>query len=336
MGVNDPAASPSSAGAPPGDEAPPSGTPGVRLRPSGRGPYVRPNGWLAILFGLAFVAIGTAIALIGFRVIPVAPASVHAPRWLIALVGFLFALPGLAAVLGGIASLFRRSALDARIAQSPDQPWLGDYPWKTEGFRAGGLWPSLRAFLGAAFIFLFLAPFHGWAYHDGSCFLYGIVGLFDLLALGTIAYGLHLFIRFVKFGSSWVRYHKFPYHPGDLVELAWGSDRGIGSFRKLVFTLRQIQERLETRGSDDGQTTTHVRYQQWADRFVIDGPGQHPGGADLPVTFLLPPDARGTELRGNPPRYWELEIHADTPGVDFKETYLIPVYPRGKTNPATP
>ena len=34
------------------------------------------------------------------------------------------------------------------------------------------------------------------------------------------------------------------------------------------------------------------------------------------------------------PRYWELEVHADTPGIDFRAIYLVPVYraPRGTTN----
>jgi hypothetical protein len=33
-----------------------------------------------------------------------------------------------------------------------------------------------------------------------------------------------------------------------------------------------------------------------------------------------------TQITADVPRYWELEITADTPGVDYKATFLIPIY----------
>ena len=33
-----------------------------------------------------------------------------------------------------------------------------------------------------------------------------------------------------------------------------------------------------------------------------------------------------SRLSDNPPTYWELEIHAKTPGVDYKASFLVPVY----------
>lgn len=49
--------------------------------------------------------------------------------------------------------------------------------------------------------------------------------------------------------------------------------------------------------------------------------------ASLPVTFQLPADeAFATQLTADSPVYWELDISAETPGVDFAATYLIPVY----------
>ncbi len=40
----------------------------------------------------------------------------------------------------------------------------------------------------------------------------------------------------------------------------------------------------------------------------------------------LPDDAVTTQLTANQPVFWELEVKLALPGLDFKETYLIPVY----------
>jgi hypothetical protein len=42
--------------------------------------------------------------------------------------------------------------------------------------------------------------------------------------------------------------------------------------------------------------------------------------------MILPDDARATDLRANRPIFWELEAQLDLPGLDFKETYLVPIY----------
>jgi hypothetical protein len=44
------------------------------------------------------------------------------------------------------------------------------------------------------------------------------------------------------------------------------------------------------------------------------------------VRFPIPPDAPTTELGARPPRYWELELSAEVPGVDFGARFLVPVY----------
>jgi hypothetical protein len=44
------------------------------------------------------------------------------------------------------------------------------------------------------------------------------------------------------------------------------------------------------------------------------------------LRYDLPADARPTQLSGDKPLYWELEVKLDLPGLDFNETYLVPVY----------
>ena len=51
--------------------------------------------WGGFLFGGIFVAVGTAILLVGTKVLPVDPASVKAPYWVLTAAGASFSLGGL-------------------------------------------------------------------------------------------------------------------------------------------------------------------------------------------------------------------------------------------------
>ncbi len=50
--------------------------------------------------------------------------------------------------------------------------------------------------------------------------------------------------------------------------------------------------------------------------------------ATLDLFFQLPAEDLGTALSASPPRYWELEVKAETAGVDYAATFLLPVYPK--------
>ena len=78
-------------------------------------------------------------------------------------------------------------------------------------------------------------------------------------------------------------------------------------------------------------------YELWSDTFEVEGPGEHRrGDAGVPVTFLLPPSKDlSTSLSERPPRYWELKVEADTPGVDYEATFLVPVYAKDPVQAGT-
>lgn len=108
-------------------------------------------------------------------------------------------------------------------------------------------------------------------------------------------------------------------------------DKGLGDYNHIVFTLRCVEEvpemsRYQSSRSHGNASPRWVRYQTYALTFEVEGPGRHLAGSAGPVAFPLPPRARVTDMTAEHPRYWELEVHADTPGVDFRATYLVPVY----------
>ncbi len=302
--------------------------PEERLSGSGRGPH-RTGGGCAVPFGLIFVAVGVGIILVGTKTISVDPSTVHAPYWVLAVVGVIFALAGLAVVGSGITGMRRKAQIEALIATNPNLPCLRDYPWDPAGVRSAGLGRIVGGFVVAGFMAIFLVPFHWWAITDPNFVVVIVVSIFDLVTLAVVGHCVYLAMRLRKYGSSSLRFGSFPFHPGQLVELFWTSTRGLGAFNKIVFTLRQIREQREVVGTGKNRRTVYRKYAQWSDTYTVEGPDTHEPGAELAITFLLPETGAATTLSDDPPSYWELEMQVDAPGVDFRESYLVPVYAKG-------
>jgi hypothetical protein len=49
-------------------------------------------------------------------------------------------------------------------------------------------------------------------------------------------------------------------------------------------------------------------------------------GKDIPLSFDLPSGGKSTNLESLPCYYWEIEVTADTPGVDYNAVFILPVY----------
>ena len=48
--------------------------------------------------------------------------------------------------------------------------------------------------------------------------------------------------------------------------------------------------------------------------------------AEIPISIRLPEGDYASRLLESPRRYWELEVKAETPGIDYAARFLIPVY----------
>jgi hypothetical protein len=130
----------------------------------------------------------------------------------------------------------------------------------------------------------------------GRWFWVGIVGLFDVVAVVVVGYA------FLGPGRS------------ELLE-------------PMTVTLRAVEEAYETRGSGKNRSQQVVFYETYVDSQAIDDVRRRwEGRRGLALEFDLPNEAAGTCLSERPPRYWELEITADVPGVDYKAVFLLPVY----------
>ncbi len=283
-----------------------------------------------IIFGLIFAAVGTLICLRAANVITAG--KVHVPMPILFVVGGIFGLPGVAIIGYGFVSMWRSARGKRRLASNPREPWLADHPWDTRYARDDGVRKIVKTFAGVVFVGAFLVPFH-WIglTKSGAWPMLLFVALFDLVIVGMTVHGIRQIVQRFKYGRSKVRYAAFPFFLGDMFEVEFLVDKGIVAAESIEFTLRCIEERREVRKSKSENSTTHttVCYELWSDTYRFDEAIDQQAGDALSVSFLLPDRDIGTQLMVKEPRYWELEIKAVTPGVDFEATYLVPVYARG-------
>ncbi|MHC5023686.1 MAG: hypothetical protein ACYTGG_07220 [Planctomycetota bacterium] len=285
------------------------------------------HGWPAVCFGVPFFGVGVLMVLIWQGLVPVKPGSVHAPMWIIGLIGPIFGLPGLFLIWHGLDTVRRRGRARRMMLLRPHEPWLADYPWNTTGARDDGVRGIVACVLGLGYLAVFLVPFHWWAIAaGGGWFVGGLVGLFDLVLLLFAGQLIHRVLQRAKYGRSYLHYGAFPFVPGDVLEAVFDCPRGLGHVEQLTCTLRCVEEAYEERGTGDDRRAEVVCYEAYRDTFEVDEPAEHRGDRGMAVSFLLPQDALTTDLASRPPRYWEIEVLAESRGPDFKATFLVPVY----------
>jgi hypothetical protein len=285
--------------------------------------------WGGLLFGGVFVAAGTAIVLVGLKIIPVNPRSVHAPFWVLAAAGASFALGGF--VVWGMA--LRQFAANRRrleaIRRYPNEPALADYLWHPDGFEVSE-WPGvIKIFAMAVGLTIFLSMFNWWAFGIGGPWMVkGIVGLFDFVAVMVWLQAMQQVGRALKFGHSKVQFETFPCFLPDPVAIRWQPFRGVGQVHKGTFTLRCIEEWMEQHGTGKNRTTVLIHNEIWRGVGMFEQPRNFQLRETVDLNFNIPTSARSTDLSADKPVFWELEVKLDLPGLDFAETYLVPIYHR--------
>ena len=290
-------------------------------------------GWPAVLFSLPFIGICTYIALTALKIIPSLgrPQSYNVSRELVAAFGGLFVMAGLAVLIHGFISLRDQSHRQRLLLKYPDQSWLADYRWNPKGIAGDELRKVYKTFGGAIGIIIFFIPFNWFAFFtkDIPSIFAVFVGFFDFFIILGLAYGSYLFLRFLKYGTSFLQFNQFPFFLDDKVDAVLNTE-AIKGLKDMVVTLRCIEEKYETRGTGRNRSTVIVSYQIYADSVKFDNAGQSQHmRLYLPVSFPLPRDLNyNTALSVRPAKYWQMELKAATPGINYLSTFLIPVYVR--------
>jgi hypothetical protein len=125
----------------------------------------------------------------------------------------------------------------------------------------------------------------------------------------------------LKFGESRVVYGTVPLYAGERLRLHFEGGRLLENCPSLEAQLLCVEEFYERAGEN-----SRAVYEQLYRDAVTFATGAA-GTAQL--GFDLPRDAPGTRLAvqaGEYPRYWELVVSANLPGIDYEGVFLLPIY----------
>ena len=279
------------------------------------------------LFGCPFVGVGTWIILVGTKVIPVDPATVHAPYWVLTVAGLVFALSGLALWVGAVRQLLANRRRQEAARRYSSEPALLDYAWNPRGFKAARWKRPIKAAAFAGFLTLFLSMFNWWAFVEGGPWMVKIiVGLFDLVLFVLWWATIASVAGAIKFGGSQIEFAHFPYRLPEPIVIRWEQPTGIVRVNKGSFTLRCVEEWFERGGGKNDDSRHLVHEEVWSGTWHLEEPRPFDLGKWMELRFEPPADAPSTQLSAERPVFWELEVKLDLPGLDFKETYLVPIY----------
>ncbi len=238
----------------------------------------------------------------------------------------LFIGPGALLAWQGVRGWLQRRRY---AAARPGDRILVDHPWDMRGDDGGLARRATNALAANLVLVGFLAPLHYLFLSEAKSGGLGtmvipiiVFGLFDLIVAITLGYALYLCLRWLKFRGTGVRFHAFPYVPGMPVQLTFNGGWRLANRQGLGAVLHCIREYYGQRGSGKQRTTSFVAESLFHTKATF---STDPAGRGL-VRLELPANAPSTCLSGTPPIYYEIEIEAAMPGVDYHGQFLVPVY----------
>jgi hypothetical protein len=298
------------------------------------------SGGAGVVVGLVLFGLGTGLGLAGLN------AGGHPEARPMGLtMGGAFALIGLVVGAQGARAVVARSRRRHVLAAHPAEPWLADHAWRREGVVDDSASQARGALVGGgvmtALVSTAASAMLGDAEGPGLFVLITLLGLFMAVGLGLIARGVYLVLRRSRHGLAELRFARFPFLLGEPLEVALVREQGAPRLQGLTATLSCVVERWVEREvvdhRDDAPRGRSSRALKRAEVWRAEKPVAWVHGGRIPIRFELPAPggaAVGTALSEDPPRYWELSLHADLPGLDFGATFLVPVYEKAK--PAAP
>lgn len=239
---------------------------------------------------------------------------------------------GLLMVLQGEHRWLRRLQHGA-FGNLPDWEW--DFGWNRRA-SSGERWrESIHTGVALLLITGFLVPIHLLLLGDRADPLrflpWLIVGAIDLVVMAGWTHWTHATIRHLSRGNITIRHEQFPIPLKANLTLQLEAPKMKGGTRlsaRLV-CVAEVMEKISP--MDDGPTIYHRPLWEETVEVIPD----ENGTAEL--AFRPPPGIPGTDVRADPPTYWELEIR--TPPQKDQPTAIIhlPIYTtpdgvvRGKT-----
>jgi hypothetical protein len=270
---------------------------------------------------MIFVVAGITVGVLGWQ--EKLNAQPGVPTWLAPIFGLIFALAGLSFVLHGVQGSMRQRRARQLREHHGHEPWVWDHPWDVTGSADDSPRRIRQMTWFATFLALFLIPFNWISFFSAERPLpfQVVTGLFDLFLVWAVWKVCYLIAQRVKYGETRLRFGRFPFAASEEIEVALPCVGALEGIVTLDATLRCVQERYEVRKSGKNRQSVVVSYEVWSAKQRTEAKR-----GELVWRFSPPEGVGGTTLSERPPRYWELEIKAETVGIDYAATFLVPVY----------
>ena len=300
-----------------------------QLYPRGKQTGLTPGA--GFLVGLIFLAAGTMIALVGLKVIHVDPKTVHVPYSVLTCIGAVFYAAGVWLWFMGYSQYKENCRRAAVQTQGSTAVAMADYPWAKTGTKDRRWDKASTQLVAVVFFTLFLSVFNWVAFFASRTPIFAklIVAVFDVVLVYVWIQCFLAWGRAMKFGASRVEFASFPFHMGEPVVLRWITPTGINRADSGVFQLRCVQQWYEARGSRNNRLSQLIQEVVWSGTYALSKPEQFPPGKSVELRFGTPENMPATNFSKGPKVvFWELQINLKEPGLDFTESYLVPVYSR--------
>ena len=239
---------------------------------------------------------------------------------------------GFFVVLGALVSFAGERGGRRFARQLPDRPWLHLAKWaalqgdSASSGNSAGILVMLGVFGWVAFCVTVL-----WVLdlETPGSFTF-VMFMVNLLAAIIAVLAARRLIQGFKFGKARLLLAQVPAEPGKNFAMRLMVPAELSRTEQLTATLRL--EKITTSGSGEKERTHQVTV--FERELVVPRSAfvEQRGRLAVELRFDIPDD-QPTSHHGDEPRYrWSVDVNAATPGIDFEDSFEVPVYRAGPGN----
>jgi hypothetical protein len=283
---------------------PPLAWPGASFNPAAQ-----------LLFGCVTILLSSTLCFGPWRLLPLAQPF-----------PFLIGAGGVAWSLAEIAAAWRLLRLRARAAHDASEPWKCSHPTGSTSLRddrvvmiGKSLWARL---VYSALLLLFASIVR--TLPNGKHWLATLaIGIGAAVLALQIATLLWEMLGRLAFGAVELQLERLPWLLGDPMRVQLVGGAKLADC-ELTLTLVCVRERWVQRYVSHRRRwyLEHDALYRQTHALHTDDRGYASATLELPVGALP------TDMAAEEPRYWEIELHAERPGLDYHGLFLTPIYER--------
>jgi hypothetical protein len=281
-----------------------------------------------ILFGIPFAGGGFFFLVVALRSLQNPDPKFQNPL-IGAFMGATFAVIGLLIMAAGFGVIKGSKRLQATQAAYPDQPWMWRKDWaqgRAQGQTAGSAmatWVFTLLWNGISFLPVYFFFTRGLS--EKKPIVLFFVAIFPLIGIFLLFLAIKQTMRLARYGRTSLQLQTLPAPLGRNLKgtidarLPYPLPHGINLALSCV-------NRVTTGSGDSQSTSDHIFWQEkktLGSEQIMAGPA----GSTIPVEFEIPRNQPSTNTQNvSNEILWLLRAEADIPGVNFDETYQVPVF----------